>query len=221
MSPWLFPTESPVPPTITPLIPLCNSVILAPLTQVITNRMAHLKAYHGLARLVALAWLGRSPIASPCSPPLTPTTVAAVSARHGYGGGGDGEYTSGRGGWYNDDDGDDGLDADSAFGRGSSGSDTGFGRDGAGAPFDITQAMNYGRIHGILAALAFVVLFPVGSVLMRVVPGRFAIWAHAAAQVLGFGTYVAAAGLGIYLVTIVRTPAGGLVRSFCSAPQWC
>jgi hypothetical protein len=73
--------------------------------------------------------------------------------------------------------------------------------------------MNYGRIHGILAALAFVVLFPVGSILMRVVPGRFAIWVHAGAQVLGFGTYVAAAGLGIYLVTLIRTPAGGLVST--------
>lgn len=103
------------------------------------------------------------------------------------------------------------------FGTGSSdtgggaGNFGGFRGDGNRAGFDINQAMNYRRIHGILAALAMVVLFPVGSILMRVVPGRFAIWVHVAFQVLAFGIYVAAAGLGISLVRMVRIPGGGLV----------
>ncbi|KAH6632150.1 hypothetical protein F5144DRAFT_244011 [Chaetomium tenue] len=65
--------------------------------------------------------------------------------------------------------------------------------------FDITQMMDYRRIHGILAATAMVVLFPVGSIIMRVVPGRFAVWVHAGFQMLAWAVYVAAVGMGIYL----------------------
>ncbi|EAQ87741.1 predicted protein [Chaetomium globosum CBS 148.51] len=78
------------------------------------------------------------------------------------------------------------------------------GNPGAGAGgfnpgFDITQMMDYRRIHGILAATAMVVLFPVGSIIVRVVPGRFAVWVHAGFQMLAWAVYVAAVGMGIYL----------------------
>lgn len=59
--------------------------------------------------------------------------------------------------------------------------------------------------------MAFVILFPIGSILMRVIPGRFAVWVHAVFQVLAWGVYVAAAALGIYLVRVVQIPGGGLV----------
>lgn len=51
-----------------------------------------------------------------------------------------------------------------------------------------------------------VILFPVGSMLMRVIPGRFAIWIHAVFQMMALAIYVAGAGLGIYLVTYVTLP---------------
>lgn len=63
-------------------------------------------------------------------------------------------------------------------------------------------------MHGILASLAFVILFPIGSILMRVVPGRLALFAHAGTQVIAVLIYVAAAGLGIHLVSTIRLPFG-------------
>ena len=44
---------------------------------------------------------------------------------------------------------------------------------------------------------------------MRLVPGRFAIWIHALTQFLGYAVYIAAAGLGFYLVHEVRIPPDG------------
>ena len=69
--------------------------------------------------------------------------------------------------------------------------------------------MRYRAIHGILASLALVVLFPIGSIFMRLVPGRAAVWVHAATQIIGFIIYVAAAGLGLHLVRTVRVPFTG------------
>ena len=62
-------------------------------------------------------------------------------------------------------------------------------------------------------AVAMVVLFPLGSILMRILPGRWAIWVHGLAQVASLTVYIAAVGLGIYLVQMVQIPNGGsLVR---------
>ncbi|KAK0709341.1 hypothetical protein B0T26DRAFT_742828 [Lasiosphaeria miniovina] len=54
-----------------------------------------------------------------------------------------------------------------------------------------------------------VVLFPVGSIFMRIIPGRLSLWIHALAQTVAFGVYVAAVGLGIYLVRMVQIPFAG------------
>ncbi|KAK3316539.1 hypothetical protein B0H66DRAFT_576380 [Apodospora peruviana] len=54
-----------------------------------------------------------------------------------------------------------------------------------------------------------VVLFPLGSILMRIVPGRFAIWVHALTQLIAYVVYIAAVGMGLYLVREVRIPNGG------------
>jgi hypothetical protein len=73
--------------------------------------------------------------------------------------------------------------------------------------------MRFRTIHGILAALAFVILFPSGSILLRTIPGRLSVWVHAAAQVIAYMVYIAGAGLGIWMVKEVKIPfsAGGLV----------
>ena len=68
-------------------------------------------------------------------------------------------------------------------------------------------------IHGVLGSLAMVILFPMGSIFMRVIPGRFAIWAHALAQLVSLIVYIGAVGMGIYLVQTVRIPGqGSMVR---------
>jgi hypothetical protein len=69
-----------------------------------------------------------------------------------------------------------------------------------------------------MAAMAFVILFPIGAMAMRVVPGRSALWLHAITQVMAYILFIAAAGLGIWLVREVRIPAAGgslvgLIRS--------
>ncbi|KAK4465883.1 hypothetical protein QBC42DRAFT_333156 [Cladorrhinum samala] len=94
-------------------------------------------------------------------------------------------------------------------GGGASGFDSGFnrGNGGGGGPgFDVQAASHYRTIHGILAAVSMVILFPVGSVLLRVLPGKLGVWVHALFQVLAACVYVAGVGLGIYLVTVVRIP---------------
>ncbi|KAK4449651.1 hypothetical protein QBC34DRAFT_87310 [Podospora aff. communis PSN243] len=96
-----------------------------------------------------------------------------------------------------------GSGSGSGFGNGN------FGNFGNGAGFDIDAATRARTIHGILAALSMVVLFPLGSIFMRVIPGRFAIWIHAAAQMIAYLVYIAGVGLGIYLVRMVQIPFGG------------
>ncbi|KAK4172909.1 hypothetical protein QBC36DRAFT_67866 [Triangularia setosa] len=81
------------------------------------------------------------------------------------------------------------------------------------APFNVQQAMNYRTIHGILASLAMVVLFPIGSIILRVLPGKWGLWVHAVFQVLATCVYVGGAALGIYLVKIVRIPSGSLLSN--------
>ena len=85
-------------------------------------------------------------------------------------------------------------------GDGSSG---GYGGDfGAG---DYTELIERKKrmvmAHGILACLAFVILFPSGSILMRL--GSFpGLWlAHGLFQIFAYIIYIAAAALGLYMAT--------------------
>ena len=58
--------------------------------------------------------------------------------------------------------------------------------------------------HGVLSALAFGFFFPLGSILMRVIPGRAALYAHGFTQLFAYATYIAGAGLGIYFISLTR-----------------
>lgn len=68
----------------------------------------------------------------------------------------------------------------------------GFGRNAA-------QANAILAAHGVMAALAFVVLFPTGGILVRVASFPGLVWVHAAMQLLGYLFYIIAFGLGIYM----------------------
>ncbi|KAK8049603.1 hypothetical protein PG994_011333, partial [Apiospora phragmitis] len=96
----------------------------------------------------------------------------------------------------------------SGFGQGGDGGN-GLGSFQNGAGFDVDQAMSIRQTHGILAAIAFVGLFQIGAVLMRVIPGRFTWIIHGVFQILAYGLYIAAAALGIRLVRLVRIPPNG------------
>ncbi|CAI6336616.1 unnamed protein product [Periconia digitata] len=84
-------------------------------------------------------------------------------------------------------------------GDGSSGfSGSGFGN------FDLDGFMRQGEkrliAHGVLASLAFVIFFPMGSILIRL--GSFrGLWiVHGLFQIFAYIVYIAAFGLGIYIV---------------------
>lgn len=57
--------------------------------------------------------------------------------------------------------------------------------------------------------MAFVILFPVGAMAMRLIPGRSALWLHGITQVVAYISFIAAVGLGIWLVQEVRIPVAG------------
>ncbi|KAH8195547.1 hypothetical protein TruAng_010284 [Truncatella angustata] len=127
------------------------------------------------------------------------------------------DIASAQGRWGDDYDGD-GPNYGEYSGFYGGGSDDGFGRQfGDGADIDPATAASYRLIHGTLAALAFVGIFPVGAILMRVVPGRFVYLVHGITQLVAYVVYICGAALGIYLVRMVRIPPNG--RSLLSIPE--
>ncbi|KAI1322902.1 hypothetical protein F5Y16DRAFT_23780 [Xylariaceae sp. FL0255] len=92
---------------------------------------------------------------------------------------------------------------------GGSSTSFGFGLNASNAGFDIESALRYRTIHGFLATAAFAFFFPLGSIVMRVVPNRHTWVAHGLIQLFAYMLYIVAAGLGLYLVSIVRIPPRG------------
>jgi hypothetical protein len=66
--------------------------------------------------------------------------------------------------------------------------------------------------HGVLASFVFVFVFPVGAILVRIIPGRLCVILHGLMQLLGYVLFIAAAGLGLYVVVQVRYQGFNLVR---------
>lgn len=67
--------------------------------------------------------------------------------------------------------------------------------------------------HGVLASLAFVILFPVGSILIRLGSFRGAWLIHGLFQMFAYLVYTAAVGLGIWLAQ--QAPAQvGLLKQY-------
>lgn len=55
--------------------------------------------------------------------------------------------------------------------------------------------------HGVLAALAFVILFPAGAIAIRLASFPGVVWFHAVFQVFAYLVYIAAFGLGVYIAS--------------------
>ncbi|KAK6331819.1 hypothetical protein TWF718_002360 [Orbilia javanica] len=60
------------------------------------------------------------------------------------------------------------------------------------------------KIHGILMGLAFAVFFPLGSVIIRLMPGPHKVDAHMAVQFIGFGLSIAGLAYGVMLAQDLR-----------------
>lgn len=55
--------------------------------------------------------------------------------------------------------------------------------------------------HGVLASLAFVALFPMGGILIRIANFTGLVWVHAALQMLAYIIYLIAFAMGVYMAT--------------------
>ncbi|KAI1426581.1 hypothetical protein F5Y12DRAFT_271084 [Xylaria sp. FL1777] len=122
------------------------------------------------------------------------------------GGAGDDDSGSGNGNSVNPGGSVFGGGSGTTAGNGNGGFPSGFG-SGLGfssTNLDISEIMSLPVAHGALAATAFGFLFPLGAILMRVMPGRDALVAHGFVQVLAYAVYIAGAGLGLYLVSVIR-----------------
>ncbi|KAF2717471.1 iron reductase domain protein [Polychaeton citri CBS 116435] len=85
--------------------------------------------------------------------------------------------------------------------NGGNGSGSGFDRSSIPFGGDFQKANRIFIAHGVLASLAFVLLFPIGGILIRVASFTGCIWVHAAIQAIAYLIYIAAFGLGIYMAT--------------------
>lgn len=53
--------------------------------------------------------------------------------------------------------------------------------------------------HGVLASLAFIAIFPLGGILVRVTHLPHLAWVHGGLQITGYAIFVSAAGIGIFM----------------------
>lgn len=83
-------------------------------------------------------------------------------------------------------------------GGNNGGSNSGYTSTGSGGSSN-TRTMLIA--HGVLASLAFVILFPAGAIAVRLASFPGIVWVHAAFQVFAFVVYIAAFGLGVYIAT--------------------
>ncbi|EME88125.1 uncharacterized protein MYCFIDRAFT_129139, partial [Pseudocercospora fijiensis CIRAD86] len=76
-----------------------------------------------------------------------------------------------------------------------------------GAPFggDYKMGDRIISAHGALASLAFVGLFPIGGILIRIANFTGLIWVHAAMQAVAYLIYIVAFGMGAYLMSQLRS----------------
>ncbi|KAH9828199.1 integral membrane protein, partial [Teratosphaeria destructans] len=84
---------------------------------------------------------------------------------------------------------------------GSSGGGQGGGKGGSGGGGGGIDEEAMQLAHGALACIAWVAIFPIGGILMRVASFPGLVWVHAALQTFGYAVFIAAAGLGIYIAT--------------------
>lgn len=115
----------------------------------------------------------------------------------------------GGGGWNGGGSGTSGSGY-SGYGGSSSDGDGGssFGFEGFGAGFDYDTAMRRRSAHGIIATIAFVILFPLGAILLRIIPGHWSVRIHYFVQIIAWLLYIAGFALGVVLLRMLPSGAG-------------
>jgi hypothetical protein len=87
-------------------------------------------------------------------------------------------------------------------------------------PVNWLEARHIRLVHGVLAGIAFVGLFPFGAMAAALLPGMIGVGVHVAIQMLGFLFYLIAFAMGIWVASNVRWRDFDLVwrTPFCLSP---
>lgn len=78
----------------------------------------------------------------------------------------------------------------------------------AGIPYlkdvnwDLARKMRL--VHGILSSIAFVLLFPLGAIVVNLGPGMFGVGGHVVTQVLGWLFSLVGAAAGLWIASVIR-----------------
>jgi hypothetical protein len=70
--------------------------------------------------------------------------------------------------------------------------------------------------HGILAAAAFVVFFPLGAICVAIFPGGAGLILHVFFQAIGWAAFLAAAIMGIWMASTIQWEFYNLVSPVCN-----
>lgn len=62
--------------------------------------------------------------------------------------------------------------------------------------------------HGVLMGLAFVIIFPVGVLALRVARGKTAVWMHVVCQLLGWVMMIGGLATGVRMARIIDMVRG-------------
>lgn len=68
---------------------------------------------------------------------------------------------------------------------------------------DLRLVPKYAKIHGLEMGLAFVILFPLGALFIRVLKFKGNVWAHVVCQLVGWVLMLAGLATGIRLGKII------------------
>jgi hypothetical protein len=69
---------------------------------------------------------------------------------------------------------------------------------------DWNEARNVRVVHGIMASIAFVGLFPIGGMIASLLPGPVGVGLHVAVQMLGWLFYLIGAAMGLWICANVK-----------------
>lgn len=140
-----------------------------------------------------------------CTQANTPPATLAHPALAQFGGWGGAGWNGGNSGSSSSGFGGGSSSGSSSDGDGSSSSSFGF---GYGEGFDYETAISRRSAHGIVATVAFVILFPLGAIFLRVIPGRWSVRIHYVVQILAWLLYIAGFVLGVLLLRMLPSGAG-------------
>jgi hypothetical protein len=84
---------------------------------------------------------------------------------------------------------------------------------------DLPLVPNYCKAHGTLMSITFLLVFPLGAILTRLVKPTKRVWIHAPVQLLGVALLISGLAIGIRMADILAeaSPLGRLMAAVVAA----